>query len=181
MNKLKQFDFNKPSGWVSVIFVSIAISLLIFAGVYLFEGIGWLDAAKEEPTSSAGDIGWNWIRGAGISATFAVVLMGISVALLKKNKKMTAKAKPLFNHLDLNSSKGLLGLVSLSVSFVFFLNAGIYRIEVVKWFAAALATAQEWYFTEASAWLAASTTMAIIGIVLSALGWTMIALAWHRK
>lgn len=181
MDKLKQFDFNKPSGWVSVIFVSIAISLLVFAGVYLYEGIGWLEAAKEDSISSSADIGWNWIRGAGIAFATAIILLIISVYALSKNKKVNKPAKPLFSKLDLNSSKGLLGVVFLSVSFVFFLNAGLYRIEVIKWFAAALATAQEWYFTEASIWLAASTTMAIIGIVLSALGWAMIVLAWKRK
>ena len=38
MGLLKRYDFNKWTGWLSIIFVSIGISFVIFAVVYFIEG-----------------------------------------------------------------------------------------------------------------------------------------------
>src|SRR3990167_7044703 len=105
MNYLKRFDFNKKSGWVSVTFASIGISLLVFAAVYLFEGFGWLSAYKEQPLDAYAEVGWNWIRGAGITFLIALVLLVASYKMLRKNKETAAISRPLFNRLDLNQSK----------------------------------------------------------------------------
>lgn len=180
MSYLKRFDFNKTSGWVSVAFVSIAISLLIFAGVYLNEGFSWLLSFKTEQVASYENIGNNWIRGAVIAGVAALLLFVLSFIMLGNNKKNTSSAKPLFNRLDINKFTGLLSIVFFSVSFVFFLNAALYRIEVVKWFYAGIEFAEGWYFAEAASWVTAATTMAIIGAVLSAAGWLMIVLTWKK-
>ena len=89
MNYLKRFDFNKKSGWISVVFASIGISLLIFAAVYLFGGFGWLSAYKEEQLDAYAEVGWNWIRGAGITFVIALVLLVASYKMLRKNKEAT--------------------------------------------------------------------------------------------
>src|SRR3972149_2153271 len=102
MNYLKRFDFNKKSGFVSVVFISIGISLLVFAAVYLFEGLGWLSAYKEEQLDTYGQVGWNWIRGAGISFVVGLILLVVSFLMLRKNKATTSLANPLFGRLDLN-------------------------------------------------------------------------------
>src|SRR3990172_5287207 len=138
MNYLKRFDFNKKSGWISVVFISIGISLLVFAAVYLFEGFGWLSAYKEEQLDGYTEVGWNWIRGVGIIFFIALVLLVASYIMLRKNKETTAISEPLFNRLDLNQSKALLGLALASVALVFFFNAALYRIEVVKWVSSAI-------------------------------------------
>ncbi len=181
MSFLKKFDFNKPSGWISVIFVSVAISLLIFGGVYMNEGFGWLAAHKEEPMAVSETIGKNWVRGSYIALGSAAALLFLSFIMLAANKKSQIVNKPLLGRLDMNGTKGLLALVFLSVSFVFFLNAGLYRIEVAKWFYAAIEFGQEWYFREAASWVTASTTMALVGIGLSAVGLTCLVLAWNKR
>jgi hypothetical protein len=181
MSYLKRFDFNKKSGWISIIFVSVGISLLIFAGVYLAEGLSWLSAENEQQLDVYEGVGWNWVRGAGFAFASALVLLVASLAMLSKNKQARGRAKPLFSRLDLNAGKGLLGLVLLSVSLVFFFNAALYRIEVIKWVYAAVELSRSWYLDEASGWVSAATTMAIIGTLLSATGWMLIALGWKKK
>ena len=173
MNYLKRFDFNKKSGWISVVFISIGISLLVFAAVYLFEGFGWL--------STYAEVGWNWIRGAGITFVTAFILLVVSYLMLRKNKEATEISRPLFNRLDLNQSKALLGLTLASVALVFFFNAALYRIEVVKWVSAAIELNRTWYLEEAASWVSAASTMQIIGILLEAAGLILIVLAWKRK
>ena len=181
MNYLKRFDFNKKSGWVSVVFASVGISLLIFAAVYLSEGFGWLSTYKEEQLDAYAEVGWNWIRGAGITFLIALVLLVASYIMLRKNKETTAISEPLFNRLDLNQSKALLGLTLVSVALVFFFNFTLYRIEVVRWFFAGLELNRTWYLGEAASWAAAASTMRTIGILLEAAGLILIALAWKRK
>lgn len=181
MNFLKRFDFNKASGWVSVIFISIAISLLVFAAVYLSEGLGWLSAYKKEALDAYLEVGWNWIRGAGIAFTVALVLLGTSFIMLLKNKTGNSLSTSLFNHLDLNQLKALLGLVLASVALVFFFNAALYRIEVVKWVTAAIELRRAWYLDEASSWVSAASTMQIVGILLEASGLILLAFSWKRK
>ena len=181
MNYLKRFDFNKKSGWISVVFISIGISLLIFAAVYLFEGFGWLSAYKEEQLDAYAEVGWNWIRGAGITFVVALVLLVASYKMLRKNKETTAISRPLFNRLDLNQSKALLGLTFVSVALVFFFNAALYRIEVVKWVSSAIELKRTWYLEEVASWVSAASTMQIIGVLLEAAGLILIVLAWKRK
>lgn len=181
MNFLKNFDFNKKSGWVSVVFISIGISLLIFAVVYLFEGFGWLSAYKDERLDAYVEVGWNWIRGAGIAFVIAFILLVISFLMLRKNKTATEIAKPLFSRLDLNQIKALLGLILASVALVFFFNAALYRIEVVKWVTSAIELKRTWYLKEAASWVSAASTMQIIGILLEAAGLILLALSWKRK
>ena len=108
MNYLKRFDFNKKSGWISVVFASIGISLLAFAAVYLFEGFGWLSTYKEERLDAYAQVGWNWIRGAGIAIVIGLILLIASFMMLRKNKETTGISRPLFNRLDLNQNKALL-------------------------------------------------------------------------
>lgn len=181
MNYLKRFDFNKKSGWISVVFISIGISLLVFAAVYLFEGFGWLSAYKEEQLDAYAEVGWNWIRGAGIAFVIALILLVACYMLLRKNKENPAISKPLFNKLDLNQSKALLGLILASVALVFFFNAALYRVEVVKWVASAIELKRTWYLKEAASWVSAASTMQTIGILLEAAGLILIVLAWKRK
>ena len=181
MNYLKRFDFNKKSGWISVVFASIGISLLIFAAVYLFGGFGWLSAYKEEQLDAYAEVGWNWIRGAGITFVTAFILLVVSYLMLRKNKEATEISRPLFNRLDLNQSKALLGLTLASVALVFFFNAALYRIEVVKWVSSAIELNRTWYLEEAASWVSAASTMQIIGILLEAAGLILIVLAWKRK
>ena len=173
MNYLKRFDFNKKSGWISVVFISIGISLLVFAAVYLFEGFGWL--------STYAEVGWNWIRGAGITFLIALVLLVASYKMLRKNKETTAISRPLFNRLNLNQNKALLGLTLASVALVFFFNAALYRLEMVTWFFAGLELNRTWYLEEAASWVSAASTMQIIGILLEAAGLILIVLSWKRK
>ncbi len=181
MNYLQRFDFNKKSGWISVVFVSIGISLLVFATVYLFEGFGWLAAYKEEPLDAYAEVGWNWIRGAGIAFVIAFILLVVSFLMLLKNKAATDISKPLFNKLDLNQIKALLGLTLASVALVFFFNAALYRIEVVKWVSSAIELKRTWYLEEAASWVSAASTMQLIGILLEAAGLILLVLAWKRK
>jgi hypothetical protein len=181
VNYLKRFDFNKKSGWISVIFISIGISLIIFAAVYLFEGFGWLSAYKAEPLDAYVEVGWNWIRGAGIAFVVALILLIASFLMLWKNKAKTSISTPLFGRLDLNQSKPLLGLTLASVALVFFFNAALYRLELVKWFFAGLELNRPWYLSEAASWASAATTMLLIGILLEAAGLVLIVLAWKKK
>lgn len=181
MHYLKRFDFNKKSGWVSVVFISIGISLLIFAAVYLFEGLGWLSAYKEEQLDAYAEVGWNWIRGAGITFVIALILLGTSYKLLRKNKETTDISMPLFNRLDLNQGKALLGLTLASVALVFFFNYALYRIEMVRWFWASLELHRTWYLDEAASWATTASIMGTIGIILEAAGLILIVLAWRRK
>lgn len=181
MNYLKRFDFNKKGGWISVVFIAIGISLLIFAAVYLSEGFGWLSAYKEEQLDAYAEVGWNWIRGAGIAFVVALILLVVSYLMLRKNKETTAVSRPLFNRLDLNQTKALLGLTLASVALVFFFNAALYRIEVVKWVSSAIELRRAWYLQEAASWVSAASTMQIIGIVLEAVGLILLALAWKWK
>lgn len=181
MNYLKRFDFNKKSGWVSVAFISIGISLLVFAAVYLFEGFGWLSAYKEEQLDAYAEVGWNWIRGAGIAFVIGLILLVASFVMLRKNKATTGLANPLFGRIDLNQSKALLGLTLASVALVFFFNSALYTLEVQKWFFAALELNRTWYLNEAASWAADASTMRTIGILLEAAGLILIVLSWKRK
>ncbi len=181
MNYLKRFDFNKKSGWLSVVFISVGISLLVFAAVYLFEGFGWLSAYKEERLDAYAEVGWNWIRGAGIAFVVGLILLGGSFTMLRKNKGATERTGPLFGRLDLNQNKALLGLTLASVALVFFFNAALYRIEVVKWVSAAIELRRTWYLKEAASWVSAASTMQTIGILLEAAGLILLVLSWKRK
>lgn len=181
MNYLKRFDFNKKSGWLSVVFISIGISLLVFAAVYLLEGFDWLSAYKEDPLDAYADVGWNWIRGAGIAFVVGLILLVISFVMLRKNKATTILVKPLFGRLDLNQNKALLGLTLASVALVFFFNSAIYTLEVHKWFFAALELNRTWYLNESASWAADASTMRMVGIILEAAGLILIVLSWKRK
>ncbi len=179
MTFLEQFDFNHKTGYWSVICVAIAISLLFFSMAYMFEGVGWLSAYKDEAKDMYLDIGWNWIRGSGAAFLVAVVLISISAKLLNKNRNIS-NTPPLFGKLDLNKYKGLLGAIFIPVAFVFFFNGFLYRIEAAKWFYAAR-TGTIWYLNEASAWVTSATVMIIIGILLSAAGFILMAVEWKRQ
>jgi len=183
MSYLKRFDFNKKSGWISVVLISIGISLLCFAAVYLNEGIGWLSAYKEEQLDAYAQVGWNWIRGAGIAFIVALILLVASFVMLRKNKETAGSgiSKPLFGRLDLNHSKALLGLTLASVALVFFFNYALYRIEMVRWFWAGIELNRTWYLDEAASWATTASIMGIIGIILEAAGLILIVLAWRRK
>ena len=177
---LKRYDLNKWTGWLSVIFVSIAISFVIFAGVYFTEGMGWLASYKEEAIESYKKIGQNWVRGGVIALASSVALFFISSIMLGKNKKTPGKKTPIWNRLDFNNYKCALGLVFLSVAFTFFFNAALYRYEYTVWILSGIAEAKEWYLVEASNWASAMTYMALIGALLSAVGWILIATGWKR-
>ncbi len=79
LQKLEKYDFNDSTGYLSVIFVCIAISLVLFSLAYIVEGVGWLG----DETHSW--VGWNWLKGAGIAVVVAGVLAGISITLLSSN------------------------------------------------------------------------------------------------
>src|SRR3990167_4968353 len=181
MNYLKRFDFNKKSGWISVVLASIGISLLIFAAVYLFEGLGWLSAYKEEQLDAYSEVGWNWIRGGGISLAASLILLAVSYKLLRKNKGTTGMSRALFNKLDLNQTKALVGLTLASVALVFFFNYALYRIEMVRWFYSGIELNRIWYLDEAASWASAAATMRTVGILLEASGLILIVLAWKKK
>ena len=181
MNYLKRFDFNKKSGWISVVFIAIGISLLVFAAVYLFEGFGWLSAYKEEQLDAYAEVGWNWIRGSGIAFTVALILLVVSYLMLRKNKETSALSRPLFGRLDLNQIKALLGLTLASVALVFFFNYALYQLEMVKWFYAGVELNRTWYLNESASWSADAATMRLIGILLEASGLILLVLAWKRK
>ena len=120
MRFLRRFDFNHITGYCGVILVSIAISSLLFSLAHMFEGIGWLSADDAESNDLYLDVGWNWIRGSGVAFIVALVLFGSSILLLRKNLHLPRRRSSLFGKLDINQSKGLLGLVFLCVAFVFF-------------------------------------------------------------
>ena len=166
---------------MSVVFISIGISLLVFAAVYLNEGLGWLSAYKEEQLDAYAQVGWNWIRGAGIAFIVALILLVASFLMLRKNKETGGLSSPLFGRLDLNQSKALLGLTLASVALVFFFNYALYRIEMVRWFWAGLELNRTWYLDEAASWATTASIMGIIGILLEAAGLVLIVLAWRRK
>ena len=180
MSILQKFDFNHKTGIFSIIFVSIAVSLIFFSLAYMIEGVGWISAYDDEAKDFYLDVGWNWVRGSGIAFGFTLILLIISIILLIKNRRLSQRNRPLFGKLDLNGGKGILGLIFLAVSFIFFLNGGIYRIETTKWFNAALRSGQTWFLNEASSWATSSFIMILIGILLSAIGWILIAVQWKK-
>ncbi len=180
MNSLKQYDFNKPTGWASVLFVSIAFSLLVFASVYLFEGLGWLEAYKEELVSTYQRVGQNWVRGAGIAVVSSLILFFISTIMLRRNKKFESKRPILWNHLDFNNPKCTLALVLFAISFTFFANAAFYNYEYSMWALSGIASANSWYLEEASVWATAAMNMAIVGSILTAIAWILIVVGWKK-
>ena len=181
MRFLQQFDFNHTTGYWGVIVVSIAISSLFFSLAYMLEGVGWLLAYDAESNDLYLDVGWNWIRGSGVAFVVALVLFGISIRLLRKNRHLPKRRSPLFGKLDINQMKGLLGLVFLSVAVVFFFNGGLYRIEAEKWFYSASRPGQAWFPEEASDWVTSSYVMLLIGILMATAGWILIAMQWKAK
>lgn len=174
MSFLKQYDFNKWSGWPTIIFTSIAISFVIFSGVYLFEGLGWLAAYKDEAIDTYKKVGQNWVRGASIAFASSVALFMVSALMLSKNKRSPGRRAPIWNRFDFNDPKRMLGLVCFSVSFTFFVNAAIYRHEYTVWLLSSIASGTRWYLNEAAAWADAAAVMAIIGGLLTASGWFFI-------
>ena len=181
MSSLTKFDFNHKTGYLSVILGSIGISFLVFAAVYVIEGMGWLAAYEDEKLDLYLDIGWNWIRGGGAAFAVAVILIASSAVMLAKNKRRAGRATPLFGKLDLNNRKGLMGLTLIATSFAFFFNGIFYRQEATRWFFGAIETVDSWKLEEAAAWISASTTMIMIGILLSAAGFTLLALSTRAK
>jgi len=178
---LQKYDINKASGYLSIIFVSIAISLLIFSLVYMVEGIGWISAYDEDHNDLYLDVGWNWVRGSGVAFLLAIILIIISTILLAKNKspvKSSSKSSYLFGKLDLNKKKGLLGLVSLSVAIVFVFNGIVYKIESVNWLYGGIYSVEGWFFAEASAWATSSYYMFMIAILLATIGCVVLALQY---
>lgn len=183
---LEKYNFNKASGYLSLIFISIAISLLVFSLVYMSEGIGWISAYDDDPNDLYLDVGWNWVRGSGVAFLVAVVLIVISFILLGKNKinnikysnklktssqnKFSSKSDYLFGKLDLNNKKSFTGLVLLSVALVFLFNGILYRIESTNWLYGGIYNAQGWFFEEASAWATSSYYMFLITILLATIG-----------
>ena len=181
MSFLQKFDFNHKTGIFSVIFISIATSLLFFSLAYMFEGLGWLSAYEDEEIDLYLDVGWNWIRGSGAAFVVALILLVISFVLLKKNRGQAQRKSPLFGKLDLNGKKGLLGLVLISVSAAFFFSGILYRIESANWLYSGIAQGKTWFLEEASAWATSAYVMIMIGIFLSAAGWILIAVQWKKK
>lgn len=180
MDYLKRFDFNQKTGWISIILFSLGLSLLVFAAVYMIEGVSWLTAENERNLDVYGETGWNWVRGSGIAFLISLGLLATSYALLKRNKKSKMPAPPLRGKLDLNRPKATLGLVFLSVSLVFFFNAILYRNEAASWIYAAVELTRPWYLEEASGWVAAASTVNAIGAVLAASGLVLLLLAWNK-
>jgi len=181
MGLLKRYDFNKWTGWLSIIFVSIGISFVIFAIVYFVEGNSWLAAYKEEALDTYKEIGQNWVRGGVIALVSSAGLFFLSSIMLGKNKRTLGVKPPIWGKLDFNNRKCAAGLVFFSVAFTFFFNAALYRYEYTIWVLSGIAEAKQWYLAEASTWASAMTTMALIGAFLSAIGWVCIVMGWKRK
>lgn len=173
---LKRYDFNKPSGWASILFISIAISFVIFAIVYLAEGSGWLASYKDDPVSTYQRVGNNWVRGGVIALLASTALFTLSYFLLRKNRKNPKPHAPVWHRLDLNNPKGYMGLVLIAVAFTFFFNAALYRYEYIAWTLSAIGTLTKWNLVEAAAWAEAARNMALIGALCSASGLTLLAL-----
>ena len=181
MGLLKRYDFNKWTGWLSIIFVSIGISFVIFAVVYFIEGNSWLAAYKDEAIDTYQKIGQNWVRGAVIALASSAGLFFLSSIMLGKNRRTLGVKPPIWGRLDFNNRKCAAGLVFFAVAFTFFFNAALYRYEYTIWVLSGIAEAKEWYFVEASSWASAMTYMALIGAFLSAIGWVCIVMGWKRK
>jgi len=179
---LQKYNLNKTSGYLSVIFISISISLLIFSLVYMFEGVGWISAYDEDPNELYLDVGWNWVRGSGLAFLVAIVLIIISAILLSKNKKIYDKkrASYMFGRLDLNKRKGLFGLVLLSVALTFLFNGILFRIEYANWLYGGIYSAQGWFFEEASAWATSSYYMFLVGILLTTVGCMLLVMGYKE-
>lgn len=177
MSFLKKHDFNRASGWGAIILGSIGTSLLVFAGVYVAEGLGWLAAYEEEQLDLVKDVGWNWIRGGGLAFAAALILLIGAALILGRNRKLGPPAR----RSGLNNGQGLLGLVMLAVSAVFFFNGILYRTEAARWFYGGVASVQEWMLVEASAWITASTVMFLIGIGLSAGGLILLVIQAKKR
>ena len=111
----------------------------------------------------------------------ALILLAVSYKLLRKNKNATGISRPLFNKLDLNQTKALVGLTLVSVALVFFFNYALYRIEMVRWFYSGIELNRIWYLDEAASWASAAATMRTVGILLEASGLILIVLAWKKK
>jgi len=178
---LSQFNFNHKTGWGGLILFSIAVSFIFFSLVYMMEGQGWLSAYDEESNELYLDIGWNWIRGSGVAFLTTLLLGGLGIFLLRKNKKSSEKAGALFGKLDLNQKKGALAVVLISVGFTFFFNAALYWWEAEKWFVGGLYPGNTWFFEEASAWVSSATAMTFIGIALEAVALVLLVKTWRRK
>lgn len=181
MVNLEQYDFNRLSGWAAVLLVSIGVSTVIFAAVYLTEGLSWLAAYEEESIDTYKKVGQNWVRGAGIALVSSLTLFFVSRLMLKHNKTCTVKRPILWGRLDFNNPKCTLALVLFAVSFTFFANAALYRYEYTMWALSGIATATTWYLEEASAWATAAMYMALIGTALTVSAWLLIVAGWRKN
>ena len=188
----RNYDLNKTSGCLSIIFASIAISLFIFSLVYMFEGGGWISAYDEDPNDLYLDVGWNWVRGSGVAFIVAMVLVIISTILLSKNKRSDTersndkrrnekRASYLLGKLDLNKKKGFVGLVLVSVALTFLANGVLYRIEYANWLYGGIYSAQGWFFEEASAWASSAYYMFLISILLATVGSFLLVMEYKRN
>jgi hypothetical protein len=177
---LRKYDFNHKTGYGAIILISMAISLCFFSVAYMSEGLGWLSDYEDDGDELYLDVGWNWIRGSGLAFLVALAQFIFSWKLLQTNKKISG-TRPMLGKLDLNQRQGYLGLVSLSISFIFFINAALYWWEAEKWFFGGLYPGNSWFLNEASAWATSAWIMGLVGILLSAIGWVLLAKNWKKR
>lgn len=170
MNKLDKFDFNRTTGIIGLVFLSLGISFIFFSIVYITEGVGWLEAFIEEGDQDFQWISQTWFIGGGISIGVVIISMFLSLYLLRKNvgevEEIGSTPKSNFMNLfNFNEWSGIIFLCLVPVSFSFFFSGFIYQREANIWELSAQSSGIIWYLYEASAWRTDAMVMFIIAII----------------
>ena len=170
MNKLDKFDFNRTTGIIGLVFLSLGISFLFFSIAYITEAVGWLEAFIEDGDQDFQGISQNWFIGGGISIGVVLISLLLSLFLLRKNmrevEEIASTTKNYFMNLfDFNEWSGILFLCLVPVSFSFFFSGFLYQREAIIWELSAISSGVIWYLREASAWRTDAMIMFIIAII----------------
>jgi len=170
MVRINFLDFNRASGLMGLILISLAVTLLIFSIIYFVEGSGWSDSSDDDEDFD--DIAANWYAGGIISLVLAVfffiggvVLLIVNFVSTRRNKREGITLKMLWNRFDLNLLWGPLPLIMIPTGLIFLFNGVLYKIEARKWENAATANTI-WKLREASAWHTSAMWMFLIAIFL---------------
>ncbi len=170
MIQINFLDFNRATGLLGLLVLSIAVSLVFFSIAYFSEGAGWSGAAEDEEDEGYEEIAGNWYTGGVIALVLAGLLFAVSVTLLiinhirvKKSREFNEPKRLLWNIFDLNRLPGLLALILIPTGTVFFTNGFIYKAEAWRWENAAT---KSWHYSEASAWHTSAMWMYLIAIFM---------------
>lgn len=186
MVKIRFLELNKATGFLGIIFVSLAITLVVFSAINFVEGAGWSEAADEEGDEGYRDIGGNWYVAGVIASVTALGLLVTGAVLLAINRRGVGKSpgggKPHSTFLyifDLNRIEGSLAGVMIPTGLVFLVNGIFYKIEAKVWERSAEASGKMWHLREASEWHTGAMWMYLIAIFLICGAAFLLVLNWR--